>query len=351
MAAVLEKQVVEAPQAEAPKKDKRKKRRSWFPVAASLTAWLLILAGYLMATRWDDHQFPASWMVMMWSPYWLALAAPSALLCLGARRWGMVLLHSGLTAAFLFLGGHYQVRSPLRPAGQGAGIKVMSYNVKGGLVAGIDAVASVIRQESPDVVLLQECWKGPIAKTLGDRLEGYTIVGEGSRLIATRLPVTSWNTHRLLEESRYGMTEALIETAQGPMVFMTIHQPSYNLRSAMVKGPQVGLRYPGMVTYWQTKLLKEMKAEVQEAQKQHPVILGGDFNCPPIGPRYDILDEVLDDSFAQAGSGFNLTFPSTIPGISIDRIWIDPRLTSRESRVVESEASDHRPLVTVFAPR
>jgi endonuclease/exonuclease/phosphatase (EEP) superfamily protein YafD len=351
MSVVLEKQPVEAPQAEAVRKKEKKRKRGGFAIFLTIVAWGLILAGWIIAARMDDLQFLASWMVMTWSPYWLALAAPAALACLTARRWGFLLLHLVGSAAFLIFGGHYQLPQLFAPAGEGEPVKVMSYNIKSGLAQGMKAVGETILSEDPDVVLLQECWRGPISESLEKELPGYRVLGDGSRLIATKLPVISWESRFLLKDSRYGLMEAILETPSGPVAFMSVHKPSYNLRTVLPKGATTVARYPGMVAFWQTKLLKELKEEVEEAQQLYPVVLGGDFNCPPVGRRYDVLDGLLDDSFAQAGQGWNLTFPSALPGISIDRIWLDNRLAARESRVVASRASDHLPLVTVFGSR
>jgi endonuclease/exonuclease/phosphatase family metal-dependent hydrolase len=56
------------------------------------------------------------------------------------------------------------------------------------------------------------------------------------------------------------------------------------------------------------------------------------------------LTAVLDDAWAEAGQGRGGTFPATTPRTRIDYVLISPDLRAAAAVVVDSRASDHRPV-------
>jgi endonuclease/exonuclease/phosphatase family metal-dependent hydrolase len=77
-----------------------------------------------------------------------------------------------------------------------------------------------------------------------------------------------------------------------------------------------------------------------------PAAIAGDFNEEGGSVRFDpIVDLGYVDAHEAAGDGYGHTFPAERPVRRIDHIYIGPGLEVLDSWVVESQASDHRPLV------
>lgn len=80
-----------------------------------------------------------------------------------------------------------------------------------------------------------------------------------------------------------------------------------------------------------------------------PVLVCGDFNDTPISWIYRRMDEVLLDSFKEAGAGFGFTFASSLPFLRIDYVFADPSFKISDHRVARLRLSDHRPVLVTFA--
>ena len=81
-----------------------------------------------------------------------------------------------------------------------------------------------------------------------------------------------------------------------------------------------------------------------------PIILCGDFNDTPESRVCRRLNQTFDDSWALAGQGDGFTIPAEKPRKRIDYIWIskDKSLEPLKVWVPQSDASDHRPVVSEF---
>jgi len=85
---------------------------------------------------------------------------------------------------------------------------------------------------------------------------------------------------------------------------------------------------------------------------QERTILMGDLNAEPDWPEMQLMRQAgLVDSWAEAGEGPGLTWPSDDPFQRIDYIWLSPDLQALTAKVIDSTASDHRAVVAEIAPR
>jgi vancomycin resistance protein VanJ len=83
--------------------------------------------------------------------------------------------------------------------------------------------------------------------------------------------------------------------------------------------------------------------------RQHPAIIGGDFNAPAGDAIFDLLKEAgFRDSFAEAGSGWPDTYPNATPVLRIDHLWVNSRIKPVRAIAVETKHSDHRMIVCDF---
>jgi len=79
-----------------------------------------------------------------------------------------------------------------------------------------------------------------------------------------------------------------------------------------------------------------------------PVIFCGDLNDPPGSYAYRGVNQYLEDSFVESGSGFSTTVPMfkryQLP-LRIDYIFYDKKFYAFNYQVVHKEFSDHYPIV------
>lgn len=77
-----------------------------------------------------------------------------------------------------------------------------------------------------------------------------------------------------------------------------------------------------------------------------PVMLGGDLNATPDSA---VIAKVrgygLRDAWAECGKGDGFTYPASKPIKRIDYLFLDGALRCTDATVIESQASDHRPLL------
>ena len=72
----------------------------------------------------------------------------------------------------------------------------------------------------------------------------------------------------------------------------------------------------------------------------------GDFNGPAGSESILRFEKYFTDSFAATERGFGNTILAKMPYKRIDYVWVRG-LTPIQSEVVDSVASDHRPVLTV----
>jgi endonuclease/exonuclease/phosphatase family metal-dependent hydrolase len=240
-------------------------------------------------------------------------------------------------------------------------IRIMTYNVH--RCIGVDGrldvarVAAVIAQAKPDIVALQELDVG----------RARTGAVDQAHAIAHRLEM-GFHFHAAfqVEEERYG--DALLTAC-----------PHRVIKAAGLPGsPRIRMLEP-RGALWLELEIKGRKLQVlnthlglvpheQRAQAaaligpdwiggrttgDPPLILLGDFNAPPYAATYRILASRLTDAHRQAGSArATPTFPSRLPLLSIDHVFMDGAVRAARVQAFASPlarmASDHLPLIVDF---
>ncbi|MGC7846013.1 endonuclease/exonuclease/phosphatase family protein [Desulforudis sp. 1088] len=223
-------------------------------------------------------------------------------------------------------------------------IRCMTYNIRH--AEGMDGrisllrIEEVIRQAEVHVVALQEvdrnvarsCYVDQprtLAEALGMQSAfGANVCWDGvqqyGNAVLSRFPISyCMNYHLPGRGEQRGLLVCLLEGPRGPLTFASAH---------------LGLS------------AADRRAQVDETVDilQHypaPLVLGGDFNCRRDATELTRLYEFLQD----AGSGDTPpTFPANDPQVKIDYIFTSPGFNVLELRVIETEASDHLPLIVTL---
>jgi endonuclease/exonuclease/phosphatase family metal-dependent hydrolase len=231
--------------------------------------------------------------------------------------------------------------------------RVLSWNVHYGVDAtgtvDLEAVARTIEAQRPDAVLLQEVSRGWVlgggadmaswlSHRLGwqftfapaaDRRFGNVILSPGrpDEVRITALPYGAG------PQQRSGVT------ARVPVGATSVDVTSVHLQNRRANGPT------------RTAQVRALLADLQDADRGRPAVMGGDFNATPGAPEIALLaDAGWVSAVDVAGDPAALTSPSNNPSSRID--WVFGRqVTFREALVLpDALASDHLPLVVTVGP-
>jgi endonuclease/exonuclease/phosphatase family metal-dependent hydrolase len=241
-------------------------------------------------------------------------------------------------------------------------IRVMTYNIHHG--EGTDGkvdlkrIAEVIKRSEADIVALQEVDRGvertkriDIMTELSD-LTGMTYAfgknidfqaGEYGNGFLTRFPILEERNHhyRMIHPGEQrGLLQLVLEVHGEEIVVMNTH-----------------------IDYRQddTERIANI-AELRSAAARYaprPVVVCGDFNDTPESRTIALMKEDFIDAWEAAGTGAGFTYPADTSKKRIDYIFVS-KPTRGESqsaslslrpvaaRVVQSDASDHLPLLVEF---
>lgn len=220
-------------------------------------------------------------------------------------------------------------------------IRLMTYNIRGGL--GIDGrrstrrIAEVVRESGAQVVCVQEVhqrlpWSrmidqpGRLHKALGmtvlfQRNLSIGVGGYGSALV-TSLEISQTTMHPLTSRrEQRGAIEARLDTPDGPLTVFCTHL--------------------GLDSEERVGQARELAALLNACET--PKLICGDFNEEADGAAVELLVE--STGLVDAGVGGAPTFSSDNPVHRIDMIFCDPSIRVSNIRVLDTMASDHKPLV------
>jgi endonuclease/exonuclease/phosphatase family metal-dependent hydrolase len=233
---------------------------------------------------------------------------------------------------------------------QAVTFRVMTWNIHHG--EGLDQqvdlkrIATLIREERADIIALQEVDKGVERTKKRDlpaelaALIGMSVVfsnnysfqgGEYGNATLSRFPIVSaGNLHyqKVNEKEQRGLLRVVLDVKGRKLVFLNTHldhRPADDAR-------------------WSNAA--EIEAATRELEVM-PVILCGDFNCPPESRVHERLSKMFADGWTLSEKAPGFTIPAEKPNRRIDYIWLRQNcgLTAKKAWVPESLASDHRPVI------
>lgn len=245
-------------------------------------------------------------------------------------------------ASIVFLGGFcYPIKSPEVSTPD---FKVLTLNTYGGRVDG-RKLADLIQSEQIDFVLVQETREGDrrYGHELLEFLPNWSLVEEGESAILSKqrfvdtqtVPVFVGRMRRFLIKAQIG--------GPRPLTLISVHWPI----------PLFGRDPDGLISRIKdAEVTREIYAEETKklfASDTNPVILGGDFNTPPLHFQYRDMASELKNTFAEIGKGFGYTFKAGAPAYTrIDHIWHSEGVTPLSIRTVRVEGTDHMGIIASY---
>jgi endonuclease/exonuclease/phosphatase family metal-dependent hydrolase len=227
----------------------------------------------------------------------------------------------------------------LNPAlAAGDSLKVMSYNIWG-RNQHLDEAITLIKQEQPDILLLQEVTPR-IMRALRTHLIDLYPDGEIhlayepeiGQVIISRYPVRSVES-----DVDNGRTQkVIVDLPIGPVAVWNAHP------------------YAPLAWRAQQQQIAHLAGEI--AAINDPLIVGGDFNTTDQTEAYTMLSRQLNNAHWDTGWGFGFSFPSAVPRIRgkvafpslvrIDHIFYSEHFFARQAGTLpNSGGSDHLPVV------
>ncbi|MBI5705532.1 MAG: endonuclease/exonuclease/phosphatase family protein [Armatimonadetes bacterium] len=322
------------------------------PILAGLILTAPLLAYLLETFGAEDGWFT---MLVTYLPQGPLTLGPMAIVCFAAwrRRWKVLCAASAsLLLALHLCGPCWRGARTDSNADEAASVRVLTFNLKEGN-EDPERIAHLIRETDPDICAFQEAkflrtWSPkskPILLALPGRLATFENLAIASRWGVRRQWTTDYQTptHRwalFAEIDWQGKTLVVASTHLNP-----VHWDRF-LLGEIGKLPD-HLRVCGRIRLAQAE---SMIAETAKIDPKTPVILCGDFNGPPQGRVYQKLSSEFKDAFREAGAGFGLTIPSSLPLTRLDYVWVRGTSLVRSCSVSPASGSDHRALLAQIVP-
>lgn len=228
----------------------------------------------------------------------------------------------------------------------GGGLRFMTYNIKHGEVSSLEAIASVINGQSPDLVAVQEV---DVLTNRSGRVDQAARLGQLTGLYASFVPsLLSY------DGGQYGLTllsRYPIRSSQRIPLRSAAEQRILALYEVELD-PQhlipVGVTHFG--TTGATERLNQAD-DIKAALAGKPwALLGGDLNATPSESGITSLLQQLTDAWTRGGSGSGYTSSAILPTKRIDYLMLGAAWTSPVSTKVVSASSqsDHLPVVATL---
>jgi endonuclease/exonuclease/phosphatase family metal-dependent hydrolase len=240
-------------------------------------------------------------------------------------------------------------------------LRILTFNIHAGKDAAgkpnLDAVAALVKSTGAQIVLLQEVDRGTARSGQVDQ-------------VAALAEATTYDTAfgaSLLhyDGGEYGIA-ALSRTGIGFHSTLPLAVTPVQARAGGSREPRVALV---MMTVTRGGVWRAIDTHLdpsdEAARAQEighlveiyteqsaagtPLVMGGDFNSTPDNPVLAPLRAAgLRDAWTECGSGDGFTYPAAAPIKRIDYLFLSGDVHCAEARVIDTQASDHRPLLVTI---
>lgn len=260
-------------------------------------------------------------------------------------------------------------------------IKVLSYNVelfketsknytKKNLAYDI---ASLIRDQQPDIVCLQEFdfYDGNLGRKkcieeFGDKIGlkyNYynTHKNYAGNVIFSRFPIIDIPTETASNEMLLGAIKKIDAGSRGEFYIANVHMVSYQMTDSEVNYVTDTKNYVENSEKYGKSIVGKLKTAFLNRTKDSekllnrlpadglPIVVCGDFNDTPLSYTYGRLKRYgLNDGFIQAGHGVGATYAGNMPLLRIDYVWSNNQVVPMTFERIHEKHSDHYPVVMTF---
>jgi endonuclease/exonuclease/phosphatase family metal-dependent hydrolase len=220
-------------------------------------------------------------------------------------------------------------------------VRIASYNILHNQ-RGIAKVVEEIRKLEPDFVLLQEVERGDLS-AMTQSLSSLPAIYHASENLAGGR--ASWGNailskHRLYEAGSipnpgggsFGVWGTAVVDGKKFVVANVHLSATWNARPSHLKesGENRWKELSALAKAWQVR-------------GSPPIVIGGDFNQIAMGNNYSLMTRDWSDVLASLGKNEN-TFGAGLIRTRIDYFLVSKEWKVGDGGVVQSEASDHRPI-------
>ena len=244
-------------------------------------------------------------------------------------------------------------------------LTVLVYNIHAGKdakgVDNLERVAEIIRNTRADVVLLQEVDKGTTRSGKVDQVARLTQLtgfngafgktldyqgGDYGIAILSRWAITSDTLVRLpvkppqlrsgVSYEPRGALVVVTHTPVGPIRFINTHLDPSRADSFRVQEAETVLRLASA----------EGLGIASVPDSPRSTFIGGDFNAEPESSVHRMVaGSGWTDAFQKCGKGSGLSYPDDKPVKRIDYLFMKGETICRDASVIDTQASDHRPVL------
>lgn len=237
----------------------------------------------------------------------------------------------------------------------------MSYNIHHGTgtdgTLALERTANVIRESGAEIVGLQEVdghWSERSnfrhqAKLLGETLNMnyffapiYSLEPPERGRPRRKYGVAVLSDHPILESVNHEITRLSTQSETGPRLAPGFPEVKINVRGVRVSFFVTHLDYradPAVRTMQVDDML-----DIMDSRCGVPILVG-DLNASPDAPELAPLWDEFGDSWDARGGGPGYTYPADDPTKRIDYVLSSPVVDTDSVSVVDTLASDHRPVV------
>lgn len=338
---------------------------------------LVIVAAMLVLSYVSIVINPAKlWVMSIIGTFFIPLALVNVVLLVWAvfrKSKAFLIPLVALLPSLFFVGRFVRVGNQVNEEETGESIKIMTWNVGrfrmqigngvDSVEECVDSVFNFIRQESPDIVCLQEMRVSSASRikaSLNKRLKGYSCEyymfpdskGAFGNVIFSRLPVVDRGRMNFEESTNLAI---YADYRSGDKVFRVYncHFESYNISFSGILRGIIDGEDEDIVSETGHKMRNSIRRRPHQVDQVFDNIeecdlasfVCGDFNDTPISYTYYRLLQGRKDTFAKAGTGFSATYTPLWPILRLDYILCPESCEVLSHKTPHTKMSDHYPVI------
>jgi endonuclease/exonuclease/phosphatase (EEP) superfamily protein YafD len=201
------------------------------------------------------------------------------------------------------------------------------------------ALIDLLERERIDLVCLQEWYPAPEVEAYFAR----SWYADPSGSVLSRHPIVRSLDPQAGRQSDPNLVRVLVQAPSGRVIQLAlVHGES--MRFGLDELARVDVHGLETVIAKRAARLRRIGAALN-VHADVPTLVAGDFNTPSPSPMLRALGLRFRDAFAEAGLGYGHTWPSVLPGLRIDYVFVSPEWDVRDCWVGPRLGSDHRPVI------